>query len=176
MGVIDLGRRLTPFLAITAAAAGLSACGFTPLYATPGLTPSLEAIEVTTPQNRPGFMLREKIDDEFAHKLDQPARYRLKLTVAERRNPRGLRVNNVASDVEEALNVAYELYDVTDGKKLTSGFVPVSVFYASADAPYAGIAAQQDAQERAADQVAIRIRLELSRFFASKAAEAGKPK
>jgi LPS-assembly lipoprotein len=151
----------------------LSACaGFTPLYATPGLTPALEAIEVTTPQNRAGFMLRESIDDEFAHKLDKPALYRLNLRVDERRFPRGLRVNNVASDVELDMRVNYELVDKKTGAKLTQGFVPISVFYVSADAPYAGIAAQQDAQERAATQVAIQIRLDLSRYFAAKVAKA----
>ena len=171
---MSLQRRLFPALA-AAAAAILSACaGFTPLYATPGLTPSLEAIEVTTPQNRSGFMLREKINDEFARKIDQPALYRLQLTVAERRNARGLRVNNVASDVEEYLGVSYTLIENSTGKRLTTGFVPISVLYISADAPYAGIAAQQDAQARAADQVAVRIRLDLSRYFASRADEAPK--
>jgi LPS-assembly lipoprotein len=171
MGGFNLGRRLVPVLAIAAAA--LSACaGFTPLYATPGVTPALESVEIATPQTRAGFMLREKIDDQFAHKLDQPALYRLNLKVAEKRNPRGLRVNNVASDVEEDLSVSYELVDSLSGAKLTQGFVPVSVFYVSADAPYAGIAAQQDAQERAANQVAIQIQLELSRYFAKHAAGA----
>ena len=119
-------------------------------------------------------MLREKINDEFARKIDQPALYRLQLTVAERRNARGLRVNNVASDVEEYLGVSYTLIENSTGKRLTTGFVPISVFYISADAPYAGIAAQQDAQARAADQVAVRIRLDLSRYFASRADEAPK--
>ena len=172
---MNLNRRLFPAAAAVSALA-LSACaGFTPLYATPGLTPSLESIEVTVPQNRAGFMLQEKINDAFARKLDEPAHYRLNLRVAEKRNPRGLRVNKVASDVEEGLNVSYDLIENATGKILTQGFVPVSVFYISADAPYAGIAAQQDAQARAADQVAVRIRLNLSRYFATQAAKAAGP-
>jgi LPS-assembly lipoprotein len=171
---MDLKRLLAPVGA--AALAGLlcacSSLGFQPLYATPGLTPSLESIQVVVPQNRAGFMLKEKMDDAFARKVDQAARYRLNLTLAERRNPRGLRVNNVASDVEEDLNVSYELVENATGKSLLKGFVPASVFYVSADAPYAGIAAQQDAQARAADQVAVRIRLDLSRYFARQAAKA----
>jgi LPS-assembly lipoprotein len=170
MGWIKLSRGLSPALAL--AAVGLSACGFTPLYATPGVTPALESVDVITPQTRPGFLLREAIYDEFARKSDAPARYRLNLKVVERRAARGLRVNNVASDVEEDLNVNYELIDTATGAKLTQGFVPISVFYASADAPYAGIAAQQDAQERAAGQVAIQIRLDLARYFSKKAAAA----
>ncbi len=46
------------------------------------------------------------------------------------------------------------------------------MFYVSADAPYAGIAAQQDAQQRAANQAAVRIRLDLSRYFTRQAAKA----
>jgi LPS-assembly lipoprotein len=155
-------------IALVLAAAGLllSACAdFVPLYAQPGVTPSLQSVEVTTPQNRVGFLLREQLNDQLARKLDEPARYRLTLTADEQRSARGLRVNNVASDFELDLRVNYQLIENGTGKVLTAGAAPVTVFYVSADAPYAGIAAQQDAQERAANQVAILIRLELSRYF-----------
>ena len=174
MSGMDLKRLFVPAGAVTLAAL-LSACsslGFQPLYATTGVTPNLESIQVNVPQNRAGFMLKEKMDDAFARNVNETARYRLNLPLAEKRNPRGLRVNNVASDVEEDLNVAYELVDSATGKSLLKGFVPASVFYVSADAPYAGIAAQQDAQSRAADQVAVRIRLDLSRYFTRQAAKA----
>jgi LPS-assembly lipoprotein len=145
---------------------GLGGCGgFTPLYATPGVTPALQSVEVASPQNRMGFLLREQINDQLARRLDMPARYRLTLTAEEQRSARGLRVNNVASDFELDLRVNYQLIDTTNGQTLTSGAAPVTVFYVSADAPYAGIAAQQDAQERAANQAAIQIRLDLSRYF-----------
>jgi LPS-assembly lipoprotein len=150
------------------AASGLllgGCAGFTPLYAASGVAPALESVDVTVPQNRMGFLLREQLNDQLARHLDQPARYRLTLTADEQRSARGLRVNNVASDFELDLHVNYQLIENGTGKTLTSGSAPVTVFYVSADAPYAGIAAQQDAQERAANQVAILIRLELSRYF-----------
>lgn len=150
---------------------GLSACaGFQPLYAQPGVTPNLRTVEVTTPQNRAGFLLREQINDQLSRQLDQPARYRLDLKVDEQRYARGLRVNNVASDFELNLRVDYQLIENGSGRVLTKGAAPVTVFYVSANAPYAGIAAQQDAQERAANQAAIQIRLDLSRYFARRAA------
>lgn len=152
-----------------AAMAGLSGCGaggFTPLYATPGVTSNLQAVDITTPQNRLGFLLREQLNDQLSRKLDQPSRYRLDLTAEEIRSARGLRVNNVASDFELTLRVGYRLMETGGGAQpLLSGVAPVTVFYVSADAPYAGIAAQQDAQERAANQAAIQIRLDLSRYF-----------
>ncbi len=169
-------RRALPVLALLAALLGLAACaGFTPLYATPGLTPSLRAIDVVVPQNRSGFLLHEQLDDELARDRDRPARYRLNLTLVERRFPRGLRVNNVASDFELDLRVSYALVDTTNAKTLLTGLAPISVFYVSADAPYAGIAAQQDAQERAANQAAIQIRLDLSRYFAAHPAQTAAP-
>lgn len=159
-----------------AALMGLGACaGFQPLYAQPGVTPNLSSIEVTTPQNRAGFLLREQINDELAHDLDQPARYRLNLTVDENRYARGLRVNNVASDFELDLRVNYQLIETGTGRVLTAGAAPVTVFYVSSDAPYAGVAAQQDAQERAANQAAVQIRLDLSRYFARRAKAQGSP-
>ena len=42
---------------------------------------------------------------------------------------------------------------------------PVEVTYAATDIPYAGIAAQEDAQQRAADQAADRIRTDLGIYF-----------
>ena len=156
----------TLWVMMSAALLGLGGCaGFTPLYATPGVTPALQSVEVTSPQNRLGFLLREQLNDQLARKLDLPARYRLNLTADEQRSARGLRVNNVASDFELDLRVSYQLIDSADSRVLLSGAAPVTVFYVSADAPYAGIAAQQDAQERAANQAAILIRLDLSRYF-----------
>jgi LPS-assembly lipoprotein len=165
--------RRRPFAVLSAAAAGLvlaGCAGFQPLYATPGVTRALRSVEVNAPQTRAGFLLLEKIDDQLARQLGAPARYRLNLAVNEQRYPRGLRVNNVASDFELDLRVNYELIDTATGKKVTEGGMPITVFYVSADAPYAGIAAQQDAQERAANQAAIQIRLDLSRYFARLAA------
>jgi LPS-assembly lipoprotein len=151
----------------TAAMLGLAGCaGFTPLYATPGVTANLQAVDITTPQNRIGFLLREQLNDQLSRHLEEPARYRLELTADEVRSARGLRVNNVASDFELDLRVGYKLVENGGAARtLVSGVAPVTVFYVSANAPYAGIAAQQDAQERAANQAAIQIRLDLSRYF-----------
>jgi LPS-assembly lipoprotein len=163
-------RRFAAVAALSAAL-GLGACaGFTPLYATPGVTPALQSIQVMTPQSRAGFLLREQLDDQLARKLDGPAQYRLNVAIDERAYPRGVRVNNVASDFELDFRVTWSLVETASGRTVTQGVVPTTVFYVSADAPYAGIAAQQDAQERAANQTAIQIRLDLSRFFARRAA------
>jgi len=151
----------------------LAACtGFQPLYAMPNVTPALRSVDVVPPQGRVGFLMREQLNDELARDFGVPARYRLVLTVTENRIPRGIRINNVASEFELDLRVNYDQIENSTGQSLLKGAAPVTVFYAATEAPYAGIAAQQDAQERAAGQAAVQIRLDLSRRFAGAAVPA----
>jgi LPS-assembly lipoprotein len=153
-------------LLVSAAAVGLSGCGFTPLYATPGMTPSLADIDVVIPHDRVGFLLREQLDDELGHKGGDPVRYQLVCTTRMLRLPRGVRVNNVANRYEINLTVDYVLTAPGVLKPLLKGTAPVMATYDSADPPYAGVAAEQDGENRAANQAAIAIRLDLARYFA----------
>jgi LPS-assembly lipoprotein len=147
----------------------LAGCGFTPLYATPGVTPNLSAIEVITPQGRTGHLLAEDLTDELGLNRAETVRYRLNLAVDEIRYPRGLQVEDVASWYELQLRISYSLVDIASGQTVTAGVVPVSISYNAVRDPYAGVVAQQDGQKRAAREGAMRVRLELSRFFASQA-------
>ena len=164
--------RSTAFALLLLGSAGLSACGFEPLYAAHGVVPALEAVDVQVPQSRTGYLLREQLADELGRNLATGPRFRLILTVDERRFPRGLRVNNVATLYEVSLVVGYTLTDIATGKVLLQGAAPVAVSYDAADPPYASVAAQQDAEERAANQAAVRIRLDLSRYFHRQAGQA----
>jgi len=150
--------------------ASLAACGFTPLYASPGVAPGLSAIATDVAHGRAGYLLREDLDDAFGRDGAIPAAYRLKIVVEEKRLPRGLRVDNVANRYELQLKVTYSLTDAQTRAILTSGLVPIAVTYDSADAPYGGISAQQDGQKRAASEAAHQIRLEIARYFANKKA------
>jgi LPS-assembly lipoprotein len=156
-------------VAVVAAASPplLAGCGFTPLYATPGVTPNLSAIEVITPQGRTGHLLAEDLTDELGLNRAEVTRYKLNLAVDEVRYPRGLQVEDVASWYELSVKVSYSLVDIASGQTVTAGLVPVNVSYNAVRDPYAGIVAQQDGQKRAAREAAMRLRLELSRYFAS---------
>lgn len=153
-------------LVLCAAAPALAACGFTPLYGTPGVTSSLSAVQVSTPEGRIGQLLREHLDDALAHNADAPPIYRLNLSLGEQRYPRGVRVDNVATRYEYVLVAAYSLNDVKSGAVAKTGRVRVEVTYDSADQPYASVAAQQDAEDRAAGEAARRIELELATWLA----------
>ena len=146
----------------------LTGCGFTPLYAAGAISPALSSIQVNAPKGRTGFLLGEQLNDALATDRSAPPRYRLDLTVREQRTSRGLTIDNVARRYENHVSITYELYDLVLGKVVKAGFEPVEITYAASDQPYAGIAAQQDAQARAAADAAQRIRVDLGAYFAAK--------
>jgi LPS-assembly lipoprotein len=148
-------------------ALALAGCGFTPLYAQTGLVSNLSAIQVVTPEGRAGHLLRGHMEDALAYKRDATPAYRMDIQLAEQRYPRGLRVDNVATRYEYVLIANYTLTPVASGARPKTGQVRVELTYDSADQPYASIAAQQDAQDRAAQEAARRIQLELAAWFAS---------
>ena len=163
-------RRVLPLLAVAASLA-LAGCGFTPLYATPGLTTKLAAIDVIAPQGRTGFLIREHLDDAFARDRAGPAAYSMRLALAETRYPFGVRTDNVATRYEYVLTADYVLASLPSGAPAKRGRVRVELTYDSADQPYASIAAQQDAEDRATEEAARRIQLELAAWLAT-----GEPK
>ena len=144
----------------------MGGCGFTPLYATGSVTPSMASIEVITPEGRTGHLLSEDLQDDFAIDRSNPARYRLDLAVQEKRYARGLDYQQVATWYELSLRISYSLIDISSGKTLTAGVMPISVSYNEANDPYAGIVAQQDGQVRAAGEAAQRIRIAIAAYFA----------
>jgi len=151
---------------ILALALPLGACGFTPLYAAPGVTPSLLAIDVVAPQGRVGELLREELNDTLGRDLALPPAYRLDLFYRTDRIGRGLRIDNVVSRYEMVLSVEYRLVERASNRELRRGRIRAEVTYDSIDQPYASIAAQQDAEARAAADAARRIHLELASWFA----------
>ncbi len=158
-----------PCLALVAAlggAATLGGCGFTPLYASPTVASGLPAIHVVAPQGRVAYLLREDLDDVLAHDKNAAPAWRLEFTLEQTRDPRGLNVNDVAERYDVGLTVKYTLTSVATGKVALTGQVSTQVFYDAADAPYAGIAARQDAQERVASDAARRIQLDLAAWMA----------
>jgi LPS-assembly lipoprotein len=153
-------------LGATLAALSLAGCGFAPLYGAPGVTSTLASVQVEAPDGRTGELIREHLDDVLAHSADAQPAYRMKLQISEQRFPRGVRVDNVATRYEYVLTAAYVLTPVNGTEKPKTGRVRVEVTYDSADQPYASVAAQQDAQDRAAEEAARKIQLELAVWLA----------
>jgi LPS-assembly lipoprotein len=154
-----------------AASLGLAGCGFTPLYAAPGVVSKLASIDVEAPQGRTGFLLRQHLDDAFVKDRSAPAAYKMQLAIAESRYPRGVRIDNVATRYEYVLTANYTLAHLPSGALAKRGTVRVEVTYDSADQPYASVTAAQDAQDRGAEEAARRIQLELAVWLANGAKE-----
>lgn len=164
-----MARAMALALGLLAASGGvltLGGCGFTPLYATPGVSTGLSGVEIQAPQGRVAYLIREDLDDALAHDKARPPAWRLSFTVTETRDPRGLRRDDVAERYALGMTVRYALTSVTTGAVAKTGEVVTQVSYDAADAPYAGIAARQDSQERAASDAARRIAIELAAWLA----------
>lgn len=159
-------RRLLLPMAGLAALALAGCAGFQPLYGE-ATTRSLAGIEVIAPDGRTGYLMRQHLDDAFAKDHAAQPIYVMDLSLGEARYPRGVRIDNVATRYEYVLTATYLLKARDTGAVAKRGQVRVELTYDSADQPYASIAAQQDAQERAAAEAARRIELELAAWLAA---------
>jgi len=154
--------------ALGASALGLSACaGFQPLYGQADVVRNLAAIQVLAPEGRTGYLMRQHLDDALAKDHAAAPAYSLEFSLGEARYPRGVRIDNVATRYEYVLTAVYVLRSQPSGAVAKRGQVRVELTYDSADQPYASIAAQQDAQDRAAEEAARRIELELAVWLAN---------
>jgi LPS-assembly lipoprotein len=154
-------------LALVSTVALGGCAGFQPLYAQPEVVRSLAAIQVQAPSGRTGYLIRQHLDDAFAKDHSAAPAYTMELSLGEARYPRGVRIDNVATRYEYVLTASYALRDVKSRALAKQGQVRVELTYDSADQPYASISAQQDAQDRAADEAARRIEMELAVWLAT---------
>ncbi|HVY33368.1 MAG TPA: LPS assembly lipoprotein LptE [Caulobacteraceae bacterium] len=146
---------------------GLGGCGFTPLYAVPGVSPKLSAIDVSRPDGRTGFLIGQALDNELGRDAGAPTLYRLNMSLRDVRVGRGININNVATEYEVDLTAYYQLRDIKTNALVTKGEVSVNATYNTANQPYASVADELDAERRAAASAAQRIRLDLAAYFAS---------
>jgi LPS-assembly lipoprotein len=161
----------------------LSGCGFHPLYAvpdTPGgsMQGTLRSIYVEPVPERLGYQLRNRMIDVLDGQSQAGgARYRLKLTLTTRAEAIGVQSQTTASGVtqtaitryNDTLTVDYELADARSGAVVTKGVETGLSAYNVLTSPYATLAVQQDADRRAAEDIADRIRIALAVWFAQQA-------
>jgi LPS-assembly lipoprotein len=161
--------RLAAALALPGALAldlALAGCGFTPLYAQPGVASGLTHIQVVAPQGRIGYLMRESLDDDFGHSKGEAPRYKLEMVLSEARQAHGLSANDVAQRYEFDLKVVYTLTDLATGKPVHTGAIFSNISYDSATQPYAGIAAAEDVQNRLASDAAQKVEVQVAAWMA----------
>ena len=143
----------------------LAGCGFTPLYAEPGVSPHLSRIAVSAPDTRAGFELRQALEDALAWDRAQAPLWRLETEIDQSRAGLGRRVDDTVSRYELVMTIRYRLTPVSGGEAITDA-VTATVTYAAADQAYAAISAQRDGEQRAVAEAARLIRLDLSHALA----------
>jgi len=160
-------KRILPLSALAAVAALVSACGFTPIYGQTGegaIGSTLSRVAVSTPDDRLGYRLREQLEDAFGRNASLPPQYRLDTTVEQSRLPLGRRIDDTATRYQLNLKATWTLVPLAGGEPI-KGERATTTTYASADQPYAAIAAQQDGEDRAAADLARLLRLDLMRVL-----------
>ncbi len=169
--------RLAGVLALGFLASG---CGFHPLYGTDthqeGARQVFASIYVDPIEGeRIGYDLRNAlISDLQATSKPGQAAYRLKVTIDQYLQGIAVATNAVVTRYNYTLDAHYELSDMRTNKVIKTGTEETLSAYDVVASPYATLVAQHDAQKRGADDVAYRIRIDLSAFFAKHPAQPAK--
>jgi LPS-assembly lipoprotein len=144
----------------------LAACGFHPLYGRGGASPAIMAsIYVDPIPERTGYELRNSLMDLLDSGGAGSKRYRLNVRLADQRKGIALQNDSTITRYNYLLDADYELTDST-GQIVTRGHQSTLTAYNVVASPYATLAARQDAQKRAAQDLAQRIQLDLGVWFA----------
>jgi LPS-assembly lipoprotein len=143
----------------------LAACGFRPLYGDARLEPQLAAIFVEPVAERNGYELRNSLINALGSNGSQTGKaYRLKIILAEANQGVALQNDATITRYNDTLTVNYTLRDAK-GAEVTHGTQTSLAAYNVVTSPYSTLSAQQDADVRAAQDIAERIRIDLAAFF-----------
>jgi LPS-assembly lipoprotein len=161
--------RLVCVLALAALAGG---CGFHPLYGSEGGHGGARAVFATIfvdpiEGEHVGYELRNSlIDDLQGTPKPTDAAYRLKVKVDQYLQSIAVANTAVVTRYNYTLHAEYELSDIRTNKVVKTGNEQTLSAYDVVASPYATLVAQQDAQKRGVSDVAYRIRIALSAYFA----------
>jgi LPS-assembly lipoprotein len=141
----------------------LGGCGFRPLYAPVESGSGLSQIAVGAIDGKSGHVLRAQLDRLLSAGRDRgaPAAYTLTVTVEERLEPLGLRIDASATRTDLTLTANYVLTD-TAGAAAFKGEIATTVGYDVPVSAFGEVSAQNDARERAGETMAELLRAELA--------------
>ena len=160
----------------------LAACGFHPLYGSignePGVGTVLSGIFVEPIPERVGYELRNNLLDLFnATGSEADFQYRLKLYLMGKEEAVVQQANTSITRYNYTLTAHYELAPKGATSAVKTGDVTALAAYDVAAAPFlfSTATAQRDAQNRAANEIAERIRTELAVYLRQAALTAMAP-
>jgi LPS-assembly lipoprotein len=156
---------------LVVAAFALSGCGFHPLYGTIGADPAAQRIFASIyvepiAHERVGYDLRNNLID-LLRAADRPqgTAYRLHVDVTETREGVALQNDATITRFDIAFTAKYELTDAKL-KSVLKGTESTLESFDVAQSPYSTLTGQQDAEKRAAQDMAEHIRIDLGVHFA----------
>lgn len=161
----------------------LAGCGFHPLYGVPdmpkgSMQATLRSIYVEPVPERLGYQLRNQLIDLLDAKGDPAgASYRLRVTLDEKTDAIGVQSQTAPGGVTQTaitrynnrLTADYELVDAATNRVVAKGTEIGLSSYNVQSSPYATLIGQQDANRRAAEDIADRIRVDIAVHFAQQA-------
>ena len=144
----------------------LAGCGFHPLYGDAHLSPRMASRFMSSrSQTPPAMSLRNSLIDLLGSNGETTGKaYRLTLTVVDSSQGVALQNDATITRYNDTLTVSYVLAD-NQGKELTHGSMTGLSSYNVATAPYATQSARRDADTRALQDIAQRLRLDLGVYF-----------
>jgi len=165
------GARLVCGLAACIAALSLVGCGFHPLYGNAVVGSSLGR-KLSTVYVEPitdfgvantGYELRNALINYLDS--SEGARYHLKVTMRVTTRGLALLTNASVTRYNDTLLVNYALTDTETGEVVAKGTETGHSAYNVVTSPYSTLIAQQDADRRAAQDIAERLRIDLGVYF-----------
>lgn len=152
-----------------AAVLALAGCGFRPMYGGDdgaAVRTELEAIAVETPRDRLGQIMRNELLDVLrAADSRADPRYRLVVALRQSSDALAIQLDSTITRYNLRLDARFELRDRKDDALLYRNRVRRVASYNVRRAPYSTLIAEQDAERRAAVEVAKEISTLLSAYF-----------
>jgi LPS-assembly lipoprotein len=143
----------------------LAGCGFRPLYGDSRLQPELASIFVEPVPDSDGYELRNSLINLLGSNGRESGKvYRLRIVLTEANQGVALQNDATITRYNDTLTASYSLRDAK-GTEVAHGTQTSLSSYNVVSSPYATLSAQQDADKRAAKDIAERIRIDLGAYF-----------
>lgn len=165
----DIGAALRRLALLCCLAAGLSACGFRPLYQVPssttGAAADLSSVEVAPAQNRLTQQVRNNLLDRLTPRGASSTRYVLSLGVGEQETGVLVTRSDTVTRDNLVVTTGYILTDKSTGTQVLKGQVNSIAAYNVVQNDFSNLTAEQAARANAARELADQIRERLAAYF-----------
>lgn len=157
--------------AVLSVSAGLSACGYTPLYAHNANSQDthtlqqLAGISVSPIPNREGQLMRSALKRRLVVRPGQPVNYVLSVQLSESIGEIAVDSGSFSTRANLYLNASYALSNAAGDTILTQGLAQSVASYNILTSDYANYVARQDARDRAIQNLADDIRNRIAIHF-----------